>query len=132
MLELRARCRAPPSATEPEGSAGEKKDLLAQAVTTLRGCASLKRAGAPCSRLERGASRNVHEVKKREDRKRKREAAEPRHITRAVTHIGLKATNAVKLAVLDALAPIYLALCQQYVDVFCTEEPPDALRTPLY
>ena len=69
---------------------------------------------------------------KKEARKRKREAAEPRHITRAVTHIGLKATNAVKLAALDALAPIYLALCQQYVDVFCTEEPPDSLRTPLY
>ena len=69
---------------------------------------------------------------KKEARKRKREAAEPRHITRAVTHIGLKATNAAKLAALDALAPVYLALCQQYVDVFCTEEPPDSLRTPLY
>src|SRR5439155_4187017 len=57
---------------------------------------------------------------------------EPRHVTRAVTHIGLETTNAVKLAALDTLAPVYLLLCQQYVTLFCTEELPNKLRDPLY
>jgi len=64
--------------------------------------------------------------------KKKKSASEPRHITRAVTHIRLQEVNAVKLAALDALAPVYLALCQQYVTLFCTEEIPNKLRDPLY
>src|SRR5262249_51533756 len=50
----------------------------------------------------------------------------------AVTHIRLQEVNAVKLAALDALALVYMSLCQQYVTVFCTEEPPNKLRDPLY
>ncbi len=69
---------------------------------------------------------------KQEARKKKRSATEPRHITRAVTHIRLQETNAGKLAALDALAPVYLALCQKYVTLFCTEEAPNKLRDPLY
>jgi transposase len=64
--------------------------------------------------------------------KKKKSASEPRHITRAVTHIRLQEVNAVKLATLDALAPVYLSLCQQYVTLFCTEELPNKLREPLY
>ncbi len=57
---------------------------------------------------------------------------EPQRITKAVTHIRLIEANPGKLAALDALAPVYLALCQQYVTLFCTEEKPDKLRAPLY
>ncbi|HEY6409511.1 MAG TPA: transposase [Ktedonobacteraceae bacterium] len=57
---------------------------------------------------------------------------EPQTLTRAVTHIRLEATNAGKLAVLDALAPVYLALCQQYVALFCTEEAPDKFRATCF
>jgi transposase len=64
--------------------------------------------------------------------KKKKKATEPVSITRAVTHIRLSQTNAGKLAALDALAPRYLALCQQYVTSFCTEEIPNKLRDPLY
>src|SRR5712691_5268509 len=53
-------------------------------------------------------------------------------LTRAVTHIRLEATNAGKLAALDDLAPVYLALCQQYVTLFCTDERPNKLRAPLF
>jgi len=47
-----------------------------------------------------------------------------------VTHIRLGAVNAGKLAALDALAEVYLSLCQQYVTLFCTEEQPDKFRPP--
>src|SRR5215472_13596429 len=68
----------------------------------------------------------------RKNKKKKKSPSEPCHITRAVTHIRLQEVNAGKLAALDALAPVYLALCQQYVMLFCTEELPDKLRDPLY
>jgi formylglycine-generating enzyme required for sulfatase activity len=42
-------------------------------------------------------------------------------LTRAVTHIRLCAVNDAKVAALDALAAEYVALCQQYVTLFCTE-----------
>jgi hypothetical protein len=67
---------------------------------------------------------------KRKNKKKK--ATEPCHITRAVTHIRLTDVNAVKLAALDAFAPVYLPLCQQYITLFCTEEIPNKLRDPLY
>ncbi|MGH2497128.1 MAG: RNA-guided endonuclease TnpB family protein [Ktedonobacteraceae bacterium] len=53
-------------------------------------------------------------------------------ITRAVTHIRLIEVNPGKLARLDALAPVYLALCQQYVALFCIEEQPDKFHIPLF
>jgi hypothetical protein len=49
-----------------------------------------------------------------------------------VTHIRLSETNACKLAALDALAPVYLALCQEYVTYFCTEEAPDKFHDPVF
>ncbi len=56
----------------------------------------------------------------------------PYTITKAVTHIRLIEANSGKLAALDALAPVYFALCQQYVTLFCTEEQPDKLRDPRF
>ena len=57
---------------------------------------------------------------------------EPQTITKAVTHIRLEATNAGKLAALDDLALVYLSLCQQYVILFCTDEPPDKFRATCF
>jgi hypothetical protein len=54
------------------------------------------------------------------------------HITKAVTHIRLSDPNPGKLAALDTLAPVYLALCQQYVALFCTEKHPDKFHAPLF
>src|SRR5260370_23854386 len=65
-------------------------------------------------------------------RRRRSDPYEPQTITRAVTHIRLEAANAGKLAALDDLAPVYLALCQQYVTLFCTDERRDKLRAPLF
>src|SRR6266852_5905171 len=66
-------------------------------------------------------------------RKRRRPGPyDPQRITRAVTHIRLEAANEGKLAALDELAQVYLPLCQQYVTLFCTEERPNKLRTPLF
>jgi hypothetical protein len=69
---------------------------------------------------------------RQQKRGKKQQKGEPQRITKAVTHIRLIEANPGKLAALDALAPVYLALCQQYVTLFCTEEKPDKLRTPLY
>lgn len=65
-------------------------------------------------------------------RQKRPKPGEPYRITKAVTHIRLKEGNTGKLAALDALAEAYLALCQLYVTLFCTEERPDAFHTPLY
>src|SRR5712692_6394501 len=66
-------------------------------------------------------------------RKRRRtDPYEPQTLTRAATHIRLEAANAGKLAALDDLAQVYLALCQQYVTLFCTDERPNKLRAPLF
>ncbi len=53
-------------------------------------------------------------------------------LTKAVTHIRLVEANSGKLAALDHLAPVYLALCQQYVTLFCTEEHPDKFHAPAF
>src|SRR5450759_5328033 len=53
-------------------------------------------------------------------------------LTKAVPHVRLSETNACKLAALDALAPVYQALCQQYVTYFCTEEAPDKFHDPVF
>jgi hypothetical protein len=47
-------------------------------------------------------------------RPRRTRADKPQVITRAVTHICLVEVNPGKLAALDALALVYLALCQHY------------------
>src|SRR5260370_27669224 len=65
-------------------------------------------------------------------RQRQRGPYDPQTLTRAVTHIRLEATNGSKLAALDELAQVYLALCQQYVTLFCSEERPNKLRAPLF
>jgi Putative transposase DNA-binding domain len=64
--------------------------------------------------------------------KKKKSAEAPRHVTRAVTHIRLAEANGGKLAALDALAPVYISITQQYVTLFCTEELPDKLHVPIY
>jgi|SRR5579884_2022093 len=53
-------------------------------------------------------------------------------ITKAVTHIRLIEANPGKLAALDALAEVFLALCQRYIILFCTQEAPDKFRTPCF
>jgi Putative transposase DNA-binding domain len=53
-------------------------------------------------------------------------------ITRAVTHIRLQDANAGKLTALDAVAGVYLPLCQQYVTLFCTDEAPDKFRATCF
>ena len=65
-------------------------------------------------------------------RQRGKKTIKPHTITKAVTHIRLIEANPGKLAALDALAPVYLALCQQYVAFFCTKEQPDAFRDTLF
>src|ERR1700693_4218934 len=56
----------------------------------------------------------------------------PERQTFAVTYIRLIKVNPAKLAALDALAPIFLSLCQQYVTLFCTEEYPDKFHPPIF
>ncbi len=53
-------------------------------------------------------------------------------LTRAVTHIRLCAANNAKVAALDALAAEYMALCQQYVALFCTEAEPNGFSAPCF
>jgi hypothetical protein len=74
----------------------------------------------------------MNEKSKQRKKKKRPPAGEPYPVTRAVTHIRLVEVNPGKLAALDALAPVYLALCQAYVTLFCTTEPPNKLRDPLY
>src|SRR6266568_9236636 len=52
-------------------------------------------------------------------------------ITKAVAHIRLIEANPGKLAALDALAPVYLALCQQYITLFCIQVQPDKFHPPI-
>ncbi len=56
----------------------------------------------------------------------------PQRITKAVTHIRLIEVNPGKLAALNQLVPVYLALCQQYVTLFCIEEQPDKFHVPVF
>jgi hypothetical protein len=68
----------------------------------------------------------------KQKRQREKKTVQPQTITKAVTHIRLIEANPGKLAVLDSLAPVYLALCQQYVTLFCTEEQPDKFHPPVF
>ena len=70
-------------------------------------------------------------MKQKCQRKRPK-SGEPQRTTKDVTHIRLEAVNAGKLTALDDLAQVYLALCQQYVTLFCTEEPPDKFHPPVF
>ena len=74
----------------------------------------------------------MNEKSKQRKKKKHVTVGEPYLVTRAVTHIRLVEVNPGKLAALDALAPVYLALCQQYITLFCTQEMPTKLRDPLY
>ena len=70
----------------------------------------------------------INEKSKQRKKKKRTTVGEPYPVTKAVTHIRLLEVNPGKLAVLDALAPVYLTLCQQYITLFCTQEMPDTLR----
>jgi hypothetical protein len=66
------------------------------------------------------------------ERQRYQPPGQPQRLTKAVTHIRLIEVNPGKLAVLDALAPVYLSLCQEYVTLFCTEKQPDKFHLPIF
>jgi hypothetical protein len=68
-------------------------------------------------------------MKQRKQRLRRQD--EPQLITRAVTHIRLGEANSSKLAALDELAQVYLTLCQQYINFFCTDVSPDKFHLRL-
>ena len=68
----------------------------------------------------------------RKQRKKRAKKGEPAIITKAVTHIRLDAANSGKLAALDQLAQVFLALTQQYVTLFCTNELPNGFRAPCF
>jgi hypothetical protein len=68
----------------------------------------------------------------RQKRHKRPKPGDPQRITKTVPHIRLGEANVGKLAALDALAPVYLALCQQYVTLFCTHEKPDKFRAPVF
>ena len=53
-------------------------------------------------------------------------------LTKAVTHIRLAGANAGKLVTLDALAEVYMALCQQYVAHFCRDAEPNKFAAPCF
>ena len=74
----------------------------------------------------------MNEKGKQRKKKKQSRVAEPYLVTRAVTHIRLIEVNPGKLVALEALASVYLALSQAYVTLFCTTEPPNKLRDPLY
>jgi hypothetical protein len=65
-------------------------------------------------------------------RQRHQRQGQPQCITKAVTHIRLREANGGKLATLDALALVFLSLCQQYVTYFCTEAMPDKFHPPVF
>ena len=68
----------------------------------------------------------------KQKRQHGKKIVQPHTIIKAVTYICLTQANPGKLAALDALAPVYLALCQQYVTFFCTEAQPDKFHAPLF
>src|SRR5713226_4126106 len=74
----------------------------------------------------------MNEKSKPRKNKKRTTVGEPYALTKAVTHIRLIEANPGKLAALDTLAPVYLALCQQYVTLFCTKERPNKLRATLF
>ncbi len=65
-------------------------------------------------------------------RQKKPQTSQQQMITKAVSHIRLGEANRGKLASLDELAQVYLALCQHYVTYFCTEALPDKFHPPVF
>lgn len=65
-------------------------------------------------------------------RQRYQRQGTPQRLTKAVTHICLIEVNPGKLAALEQLAPVYLALCQQYVTFFCTQVQPDKFHAAIF
>src|SRR2546421_8325281 len=78
------------------------------------------------TRLANDQERNV--AMKQQRQYRPKSTNQSQTLTKAVPHIRLGEANAGKLAALDELAQVYLALCQQYVTLFCTDELPDKFR----
>src|SRR5215469_9342855 len=74
----------------------------------------------------------MNQESKQRKKKKHITVGEPYLVTRAVTHIRLVEVNSGKLAALDQLAPVYLALCQQYVTLFCTQEQPGKFHAPVF
>lgn len=67
-----------------------------------------------------------------EKKKRKRKRKSKQTLTRAVPHIRLSDTNIGKLEALDQLASAFMALTQQYVTLFCTQQDsPDGYAEPI-
>lgn len=60
----------------------------------------------------------------------KRNKKNKNKLTQAITHIPLQHLNANKLEALNQVAEVYLALCQQYVSLFCEHENPDPYAQP--
>jgi IS605 OrfB family transposase len=60
----------------------------------------------------------------------KRKQRNPNTLIHAITHIPLRDTNQVKLDALNAIADVYLKLCQQYTTYFCQDAEPDAYADP--
>ena len=71
-------------------------------------------------------------MKAMKQRKKRTKKGEPQRITKAVTHIRLVETNPGKLAALDALAQVFLALTQHYTTLFCSDELPNAFHAPCF
>jgi hypothetical protein len=68
-----------------------------------------------------------------QEKKRKRKRATKQTLTHALTHIRLIEANAGKLEALDQVAAVFLALCQQYVTLFCeADAPPDKFAAPVF
>lgn len=67
-----------------------------------------------------------------EKKKRKRKRKSKQTLTRAVPHIRLSDPNIGKLEALDQLASAFMALTQQYVNLFCTQQDsPDGYAEPI-
>jgi IS605 OrfB family transposase len=60
----------------------------------------------------------------------KRKQHKPSMLIQAVTHIALRESNQVKLDALNAVADVYLKLCQQYTTYFCEDAEPDGYADP--
>src|SRR5260370_40755596 len=76
--------------------------------------------------------RAVSQKPDKEKKKRQRKRRTKRSMTHAVTHIRLIEANPGKLEALDRLVAVYLALCQQYVILFCTQADPNSYAVPIY
>ena len=73
------------------------------------------------------------EASEQQKKKRKRKRKSKQTLTRAVPHIRLAEANTGKLDALDQLSKAFMALTQQYVTLFCTQEAdPDGYMAPVY